>query len=265
MLLERTTRSLHPTNDGRAFYERCVRVIEELDEAKDAIARVDEEALGHATGRRGDAIARRILRRTWARSWIATRSSGSICRFAISSWTRSPKGSTCSCASAPSGTRGSLPASSARVSWCMSLRRDTWHVTARRVARPISRSTRASGTCATGVRRRSTSRTESASWQSRSRGPFNANDAQVLLELALAGHGIVALFDFIARDSLASGALVTVLDDHPSTIWPIHALYPKKPAPPAEGGRLPRLPQQAVSPIEVSSLATIPRAPAAAW
>ncbi|MCW3005335.1 MAG: transcriptional regulator, LysR family, partial [Conexibacter sp.] len=33
--------------------------------------------------------------------------------------------------------------------------------------------------------------------------------------------------DFMMAAHLASGALVTVLDDYPSLSWPIHALYPK--------------------------------------
>jgi DNA-binding transcriptional LysR family regulator len=58
-------------------------------------------------------------------------------------------------------------------------------------------------------------------------GRCHANDADVLLSLALAGKGITALFDFVARAALERGKLVTVLDDYPSTTWPIHALYPK--------------------------------------
>jgi DNA-binding transcriptional LysR family regulator len=58
-------------------------------------------------------------------------------------------------------------------------------------------------------------------------GPCHANDADVLRQLAVAGCGIVSLFDFLVTDALASGALVTVLDDHRSTEWPIHALYPR--------------------------------------
>ncbi|WP_272420553.1 substrate binding domain-containing protein [Polyangium jinanense] len=59
------------------------------------------------------------------------------------------------------------------------------------------------------------------------RGPFHANDAEALRELAIAGKGIVALFDFLAHDAVARGDLVFVLEKHPGTTWPIHALYPK--------------------------------------
>jgi len=58
-------------------------------------------------------------------------------------------------------------------------------------------------------------------------GTCHANDADVLLQLAQAGSGIVALFDFLARDALRTGSLVQVLSAHLSTAWPIHAHYPQ--------------------------------------
>lgn len=33
-LLHRTTRSLHPTEEGRAYYERCVRILDELEDTE---------------------------------------------------------------------------------------------------------------------------------------------------------------------------------------------------------------------------------------
>lgn len=33
-LLHRTTRSLHPTDEGRVYYERCVRILDEVDETE---------------------------------------------------------------------------------------------------------------------------------------------------------------------------------------------------------------------------------------
>ncbi len=58
-------------------------------------------------------------------------------------------------------------------------------------------------------------------------GMVHANDADVLRQLAIAGRGIIAIFDFLVTDALASGALVEVLADHPSSSSPIHALYPR--------------------------------------
>lgn len=36
-LLERTTRSLHVTDEGRAFYTRCCRILAELEVAEDEL------------------------------------------------------------------------------------------------------------------------------------------------------------------------------------------------------------------------------------
>src|SRR5690606_9853354 len=56
-------------------------------------------------------------------------------------------------------------------------------------------------------------------------GPCHVNDGEVLRDLAIAGRGIVTLFDFLVQGALADGSLVRVLDDD-GAAWPIHALYP---------------------------------------
>src|SRR5205085_1564634 len=45
-LLARTTRTLRLTEDGLAFHARCVRVLDELREARDAIARAKQQPSG---------------------------------------------------------------------------------------------------------------------------------------------------------------------------------------------------------------------------
>src|SRR5882762_1340171 len=45
-LLARTTRSLRLTDDGRAFHERCLRILEELRDARDAVARARQKPSG---------------------------------------------------------------------------------------------------------------------------------------------------------------------------------------------------------------------------
>src|SRR3954463_2086457 len=39
-LLDRTTRQVRPTLDGQAFYERCVQVLSELDDAESSLQHV---------------------------------------------------------------------------------------------------------------------------------------------------------------------------------------------------------------------------------
>lgn len=45
-LLERTTRSLRPTEAGRAFYERCTRIVADVADAEDAVMRSQSEPQG---------------------------------------------------------------------------------------------------------------------------------------------------------------------------------------------------------------------------
>src|SRR5215210_9326532 len=45
-LLNRTTRALSVTEAGATFYEHCARIVEELEEAKLAVSRLDSEPRG---------------------------------------------------------------------------------------------------------------------------------------------------------------------------------------------------------------------------
>src|SRR4051812_49884673 len=45
-LLSRTTRSLRLTDEGQAFHDRCVRILEELTDARGAIARATKKPSG---------------------------------------------------------------------------------------------------------------------------------------------------------------------------------------------------------------------------
>ncbi|HET7596785.1 MAG TPA: LysR family transcriptional regulator, partial [Burkholderiales bacterium] len=45
-LLNRTTRALSLTEAGTVFYEHCSRIVEELEEAKSAVARLHSEPRG---------------------------------------------------------------------------------------------------------------------------------------------------------------------------------------------------------------------------
>nr|WP_257792809.1 LysR substrate-binding domain-containing protein [Sorangium cellulosum] len=51
------------------------------------------------------------------------------------------------------------------------------------------------------------------------------NDGDALKALAVAGAGLAWVFDFTIAPELASGALVTVLDELAADERPIHALY----------------------------------------
>jgi DNA-binding transcriptional LysR family regulator len=59
-------------------------------------------------------------------------------------------------------------------------------------------------------------------------GPFDTDDGEVLVDWALAGHGVVNLARFLVAEQLASGALVEVLADTPPAPSELAIVYPHK-------------------------------------
>lgn len=59
------------------------------------------------------------------------------------------------------------------------------------------------------------------------KGSIRCDNAELLLDLAIAGVGIIRLGDFLGEDALVQGRLVSLLDDcHDSDPTPITALVP---------------------------------------
>jgi LysR family transcriptional regulator for bpeEF and oprC len=226
-LFARTTRTLRLTDDGRAFNERCLRILEELREARDAIARTRGRPAGVvrvdapiALGR--DAIAPRVpallaaypelrLELTLRDQRVDAVAEGLDILVRIGD----PGDSTLigrklatsylTVCAAPAylRRRGTprTPADLARHD-CLSYLRE---------GRPAPwRFASAAGGQDVAVT-----------------GRYHANDAELLRACAIAGHGVVMVFDFLVRDAIAAGQLVPLLADHPSIAWPIHALYPR--------------------------------------
>jgi len=62
----------------------------------------------------------------------------------------------------------------------------------------------------------------------RVQGRFSANNGIHHKSLALNGHGIVYLPDFIAQDALDSGDLIPILTDYDMVTLDVHVVYPEK-------------------------------------
>ncbi|WP_394833253.1 LysR family transcriptional regulator [Pendulispora rubella] len=227
-LLSRTTRSLSLTHDGRAFHERCVRILGELREAHDAMARASQKpsgllrveipvALGHAviTPKMPLFLAKYPavrLELTLRDSFVDPVAEGIDILVRIG-----PPGESALIArrlgasqivpcAAPAylARRGTPKAPSDLAEHdCLGYLRD---------GRPDPwRFVAADGTTmAVDIK-----------------GPYHANDAAAGYQAALAGRGLVALFDFVVKDAFARGELVRVLENYPMPTRPIHALYPK--------------------------------------
>jgi DNA-binding transcriptional LysR family regulator len=226
-LLARSTRSLNLTNDGRAFHERCVRILEELNEARDAIARASKKPSGVLRVDAPIALGRKVLtpkltafleRYPEIRIELTLRDQlvdpiaeglDVLVRIGALSDSmliarRLGESRIVHCASPAYLRKHGAPKSPRDLTRheCISYLRE---------GRPTAfRFVSDEGVYAIDIA-----------------GRCHANDVDVLRQLALADKGIVALFDFLVTDDLASGALIKVLDDYPSTTWPVHALYPK--------------------------------------
>lgn len=226
-LLARTTRSLRLTNDGRAFYERCVRVLSELEEARDVIARASKKPSGQlrvdvpvALGREviGPNLPRFLARYPEVRLDLTLRDQFldpvaegidvlvRIGRLGDQNLMARKLGASriLHCASPAYLRKRGTPKTPRDLAEhaCLGYLRDGQPAAFKFELGENITSTDISG-------------------------PFHATDAHVLRDLVHAGNGIAALFDFLVRDLMAKGELVTVLDEWPSTLWPIHALYPK--------------------------------------
>jgi DNA-binding transcriptional LysR family regulator len=226
-LLARTTRSLSLTHDGQAFHARCLRVLEELGEARDALARVRKKPAGVLRVDAPVALGRAVfaprlpeflerypdidVELTLRDQLIDPVVEGSDVLVRIgpprdsSLIARHLGHSRLVLCGAPSYLRKrgipNRPADLARHE-CLSY------------LRPDGRQ------C----------------WRFRSGeqlleivplGHLQVNDAGVLATHAVAGRGLVMMFDFLVADAIARGELVAVLEPYAPPPWPIHALYPK--------------------------------------
>lgn len=226
-LLARTTRSLSLTNDGRAFYERCVRILEELHEARDAIARASKRPSGVlrvdvpiALGR--FVLAPRLpefldrypeirLELTVRDQYVDPIAEGIDVLLRIG-----PLGDSTLIARRLGEARIIVAAAPAYL---------------RKRGTPKSPGDLARHECLGYLREGRPDPWRFVSDAGVSlvdiAGRYHANDVDLLLSGALAGKGLVTLFDFIAAEAIQSGALVPVLEGYPLMSRPIHALYPK--------------------------------------
>lgn len=58
-------------------------------------------------------------------------------------------------------------------------------------------------------------------------GTLDANNSEALLRAAAAGVGLAQVSQFIARDAIAKGQVMTVLDDYAPPGKPVYAIYPR--------------------------------------
>ncbi|WP_437718309.1 LysR substrate-binding domain-containing protein [Sorangium sp. So ce448] len=98
-----------------------------------------------------------------------------------------------------------------------------------REARARARAAGLSGAASAHRARSAAARAESGALRFEPTGSLSVNDGDALKALAVAGAGLAWVFDFMIAPELASGALVTALDEFAVDERPIHALYQQSP------------------------------------
>lgn len=226
-LLSRTTRSLRLTDDGQAFHRRCLRILEELQEARDDIAKVRRTPAGmlrvdapiaFARGVLGSRLARFLERYPELRVALTLRdqradpvAEGLDVLVRIGPLTDS--------------SLLSRRVGQSRFVFCASPGYVKKH------GRPKSPSELRNHRCV-------------GYWREGAPDPFrflskagmevvdvdgqcHVNDAEVARQLVLAGQGIGCFFDFLVDQDVSSRKLTPLLQEHLGAVWPIHVLYPK--------------------------------------
>lgn len=227
-LLARTTRSLTLTHDGEAFHARCLRVLEELGEARDALARVRRKPAGVlrvdapvALGRNvfaacmpeflaryPDIEVELMLRDQFIDPFVEgidilvrigpLRDSSLIAR-------KLGESRLVICGSPAYLKKHGVPKTPAdlarheRLGYLGPESRRLWRLK--------------SG--------------DDERVELLPNGSFHSNDSELLLANVLAGRGLAVKFDFLLADAITRGDLVEVLADYALPPWPIHALYPR--------------------------------------
>ena len=226
-LLARTTRTLSLTHDGQTFHARCVRILEELTEAKDALAHVRKRPSGTVRVDAPIALGRFVL---------APRIPEFLSRFRDVSVDLTLRDQVVDPFAEGLDVLiriGALGDSSliakrlgeARLVVCGApsyLKKRGTPKTPRDLVRH-----ECLGYLRGGRPNPWRFRYGDSTYDIDINGRYNASDADVIMRAAIAGQGLSLSFDFMVADAIRKGTLVHILEEHEPRPWPIHALYPK--------------------------------------
>jgi DNA-binding transcriptional LysR family regulator len=232
-LLARTTRSLRLTHDGQVFHDRCVHALRELEEAEAELARGKEKPSGLVRVETSTSLGRMIVAPSLPRfldEYPDVEVHLTLCDRLVDPVSEGVD------VLVRIGPLADSSLVAKKLGECRLVRcaspsylRDAG---VPRVPSDLARH-RCLGYLDGGRPRPFMFTGPEGTYPQEIAGPCHVNDAEVLKALAIAGRGIVTLFDFMARDALESGALVPVLDDGDTASWPVHALYaPSRHVPP---------------------------------
>jgi LysR family transcriptional regulator, regulator for bpeEF and oprC len=226
-LLSRTTRSLRLTDDGQAFHARCLRILEELQEARDDIAKVRRAPAGMLRVDAPIAFTRSVLGPRLPR--FLERYPELRVALTLRDQRADPvaEGLDLLVRIGPLADSALLArrVGQSRFVFCASPAYVKKH------GRPKSPSELRRHRCV-------------GYWRDGAPDPFrfvseggvevvdvdgqcHVNDADVARQLVLGGQGVGCFFDFLVDREISSRKLTPLLQEHAGAVWPIHVLYPK--------------------------------------
>ncbi|PTL80392.1 LysR family transcriptional regulator [Vitiosangium sp. GDMCC 1.1324] len=228
-LLARTTRSLRVTEAGAAFFERCVRILDELGEARDAISRSHARPMGRLRVEAPVALGRRVVAPRLPRFLRENPEVQVVLTLRDTTIDPVVEGVD---VTLRIGELRDTDLAARRLGECaMVVCASPGYLRAHGVPESIEqlhRHTRL-GFIRDGA---------PMPWRLgegdglEPNGALSSNDAETLRTAALEGHGLIYLLDFLVEEELRSGQLVEVLPGLPRPRRPIHALYARS-RPPA--------------------------------
>ncbi|XYH97185.1 LysR family transcriptional regulator [Sorangium sp. So ce1128] len=224
-LFHRTTRALRLTDEGRAFLERCQRILGELEAAKQSIAHAREIPEGRLCVEAPGVLGRLVL---------VPAVPGFLARYPRIELDLRLRDAVVD--PAAEGVDVSLRVGHLRDAQIVARRLGVTRMLlcaspeyVRRSGAPRAPEELQQHRCLGFVRDHRVVpwrfRAESGTLRFEPTGHLSVNDGDALKALAVAGAGLAWVFDFMIAPELASGALVTVLDEFAIDERPIHALY----------------------------------------
>ncbi|WP_275899206.1 LysR family transcriptional regulator [Pyxidicoccus caerfyrddinensis] len=221
-LFQRTTRALRLTEDGRDFYARCQRILAELGEAKESLARSRSRPTGLLRVETPQVIGQLVLTPALPRFFEAY--PGVELHLTLRDEVVDPitEGADVLIRMGQL-TDSRLVARKLAVARLMAVASPAY---LQRHGTPATPADLALHQCLGFLRQGVTGEWRFKDARFVPRGAFHVSQGATLRDAAVMGLGIAWLMDFMVARELATGALVTVLDAHACEERPIHALHP---------------------------------------
>ena len=228
-LLNRTTRKVSPTEVGRAYYERCIRLLADLEETEQAVS--DMHAAPRGDLRINATSSFGILQLAPAIADFTTRyptiSAELILTAHLVDLIEEGFDVAVHVGSLPDSSLIARQLASCRLVVCGAPSYFERHGTPRTLADLTAHNClTVTGTGTSYYRGWHLTAADGTAMNISPVGNLRTNSEAVLMVAALAGHGLVCLPTYFVGDLLQSGRLVTVLDDYIVPPLTLRALYP---------------------------------------